>query len=290
MAREGERRAAAGVGRAAAAAAGGGGRGRAGRGGELVRVVVGASSQQPQQQDEGNEDDDGIAAAAASQGAPVSREEFDALVAEMVRFMLFKNHQQAGVPVKREELAQLGCKNYKHRFLVGQVIKEAQRKLRTIFGMEMKELIRVRQPTVTRGRANSQAVTEVKTYILRSTVPEALRMKYVDSPEASAISSLALIVVGIIQLAGDSISEENLWLHLQRLGIKEHDDKHPVFGNIKQSVEMIAKQRYIQKERMEGEGFIFKLAERALDDALKAKLNTFISKIFLAYILTGTAV
>ncbi|KAK9219584.1 hypothetical protein WN943_008230 [Citrus x changshan-huyou] len=45
----------------------------------------------------------------------ISKEEIDKLVAEVVRYVLFKTHQNSGCPIKREELVQLVTKNYSQR-------------------------------------------------------------------------------------------------------------------------------------------------------------------------------
>jgi hemerythrin len=75
---------------------------------------------------------------------------------------------------------------------------------------------------------------------------------------------------------------EVVWQQLRRLGIQESDENHQVFGNIKQAMETLAKQRYIQKDKVasnEGNSFVFELAERAEDEAFKKKLQDFIKKL-----------
>lgn len=66
------------------------------------------------------------------------------LVAEVMRHMLFKNHQQPNVPVRREELAGLITKTYKQRHLPSMIITLAQKKLLATFGFEMKEYVRMK--------------------------------------------------------------------------------------------------------------------------------------------------
>lgn len=71
-------------------------------------------------------------------------QEKDKLVAEVIRYVLFKTYQTAGCPIKREELAQIVTKNYRQRALPGLVISEAKEKLSSVFGYEMRELQRLR--------------------------------------------------------------------------------------------------------------------------------------------------
>jgi len=214
--------------------------------------------------------------------ADISTEERDKLVAEMMRYMLFKLHQHPGVPVKREELAQLVTKNYRQRNLPAVVITQAQKKFATIFGYEMKELQRSRPTKSNNVRSSQQSTTESKSYILKSMLPEELRTKLVDNKETSHFLGLTFAIVGIVQLAGGKIPEDALWQYLRRLGLDEHDEKHPQFGNVKQAIETIVKQRYIQKEKAigpEGDMIVYELAERALDDIVNGRLKESITQI-----------
>jgi len=102
-------------------------------------------------------------------------------------------------------------------------------------------------------------------------LPEELRTKLVENKETSHFLGLTFAVVGIVQLAGGKVLEgkflkqikiflkyfcnetknisqhhlpaDTLWQHLRRLGLDEHDEKHPHFGNVKQAIETIIKQR-----------------------------------------------
>lgn len=211
----------------------------------------------------------------------LSAEEVERLIAEVMRYMLFKNHQQFGVPVRREELVQLITKTYKTRNLSSFIIQQAQGKFRNIFGFDMREIIRSRQSKNARGQSGSQGATEAKYYILKSTIPEELRAEFVETYESSVNASLTLVVVSIIHLGGEKVPEETLWIHLGRLGIKQ-DVSHLVFGDIKQCLEVMIKQRYISKEKIssvDGDTYVYELAEKALDPAVKSKIGAFISKI-----------
>jgi hypothetical protein len=94
------------------------------------------------------------------------------------------------------------------------------------------------------GWETGTTTADVKVYVLRSLVSETLRKKFIETAESTAFSGFALVVVGIIQLAGgDRVPEEVVWQQLKRLGIQESDENHQVFGNIKQAMETLAKQR-----------------------------------------------
>lgn len=83
-------------------------------------------------------------------------QEKDKLVAEVIRYVLFKTHQSSGCPIKRDDLTQLITKNYRQRGLPSLIINEAREKLSSIFGYEMKELQRVR-PSTNQGLSSQQS-------------------------------------------------------------------------------------------------------------------------------------
>lgn len=209
-------------------------------------------------------------------------EEVERLVADVMRHMLFKNHQQFGVPVRRDELVQLITKTYKARNLPNHVIQKAQERFKKVLGIDMRELIRSRQAKHAKASHSSQgAAVDVKCYVLKSTLPEELRKKYVDTQEGSVATSLSLLVVSVISLCGEKVPEETLWLHLGRYGIKS-DAQHPVFGDIKQCMDSLIKQRYILKEKVssaDGDSHVYELAEKSLDQAVKSKLDAFVAKM-----------
>lgn len=82
-------------------------------------------------------------------------QEKDKLVSEVIRYILFKNQQNFGAPIKREELTCLVTKNYHQRSLPSFVINEAREKLSHVFGYELKEIQRVR-PSSNSNKHSSQ--------------------------------------------------------------------------------------------------------------------------------------
>ncbi|XP_024396132.1 uncharacterized protein [Physcomitrium patens] len=201
--------------------------------------------------------------------------EIDKLTAEVVRFMLFKSHKQPNVPVKREELAQLITENYKQRSLPGTVIANAQARLKSIFGLEMVEVHLSRQTKASKNAASQAPAGDVKVYVLKSLVPEELAKRFIETKDIAAPMGFAVVVVGVLQLAGDKVPEGTLWTQLKRMGIDEFDNSHPVFGNIKENIQTLVKQRYIRKEKVsssEGDVWVLDLAERALDEIFKKEL------------------
>ncbi|KAG4162435.1 hypothetical protein ERO13_D01G114900v2 [Gossypium hirsutum] len=207
----------------------------------------------------------------------ISKEEKDKLVAEVVRYILFKTHQNSGCPIKREELSQLVTKNYRHRSLPAYIINEAKVKLSTIFGYELRELQRSRPSSTSHSRLSQQSGVDAKSYVIISQLPAEVYKKYVEDVNTSHLTGFTFVAISIVQLAGD-----NLWLHLKRMGLHETDENHPVLGNVKQVLETLVQQRYLQKDKVsgpEGTTLFYELAERALDGTVSERIKQYISQI-----------
>ncbi|KAJ4839463.1 hypothetical protein Tsubulata_022966 [Turnera subulata] len=214
----------------------------------------------------------------------ISVEEKDKLVGEVIRYVLFKTHQNSGCPIKREELTQIVTKNYRQRALPAYVINEAKQRLSSIFGLELRELQRSRPsaPTNQSRSLSQQNAADAKSYVLISQLPADVYRKYVEDVNTAPVTGFTFVVISIVHLAGGQIPEENLWHHLNRMGLDESDGSHPVLGNIKQALEALVQQRYLQKNKVNGpEGMtsVYELAERALDGPVSDKVKEYISQI-----------
>ncbi|WCJ44453.1 hypothetical protein M5689_025119 [Euphorbia peplus] len=207
----------------------------------------------------------------------ISEEEKDKLVAEVIRFVLFKTRHNTGCPIKRDDLTQIVTKNYRQRSLPSFIINEAISKLSSIFGLEMRELHRLRPSS-----ANNQSTADLKSYVLISQLPPDLYRKYVEDVDTAHLTGFTFVVISIVHLAGGKIPEENLWQHLKRMGLQEADESHPVLGNIKQALETLVQQRYLQKDKVngpEGNSIVYELAERALDGPVHGRIKEYITQI-----------
>ncbi|PKA65627.1 hypothetical protein AXF42_Ash020557 [Apostasia shenzhenica] len=212
----------------------------------------------------------------------ISKEEKDKLVAEVIRYVLFKTHQGFGCPIKREELTQLITKTYRQRSLPALVINEAREKISTVFGYEMKELQRSRASGTRQNCASQQSAAEAKSYVLVSQLPSDIYKKYIEDKGASHIYGFTFVVISIVYLAGGKLSEENLWHHLRRLGLSVSDESHPVFGSTKQKLDLLVQQRFLQKEIANDAGgkvVMYELAERALEESVNDKLKDYIAQV-----------
>ncbi|KAI3834406.1 hypothetical protein MKW92_018562 [Papaver armeniacum] len=220
----------------------------------------------------------------------ISIEEKDKLVADVIRYVLFKNHQSSGCPIKREELTSIITKTYRQRALPALVINEARDKLSSIFGYELKELQRARPLSTNQNRSTQQSQADVKSYVLISKLPPEVFQKYVEDKGNMHVTGFTFMTISIVHLAGGQISEENLWQHLKRLGLFETDQMHPVLGDVKQALESLVQQRYLQKNKVngpEGNILVYELAERALDESVNARMKEYISQNANKEVQTG---
>ncbi|GKA10198.1 melanoma-associated antigen 8 isoform X1 [Tanacetum coccineum] len=209
--------------------------------------------------------------------------EGDKLVAEVIRYVLFKSHQNSGCPIKRDELTQLVTKNYQNRSLPAFVLNKAFNKLSTIFGYDVKELQRVRPSSTNQNRA-SQSSGDAKSYIITSQLEPEIYKKHIEDETKSHLTGFAFVAIGIVHLAGGKITEETLWHHLGRLGMSQDDERHTDFGSTKQAVETLVQQRYLQKDKSNGpEGLTlyYELAERGLNATNSTSFKDCISQIVM---------
>ncbi|XP_050236834.1 14-3-3-like protein GF14 iota isoform X2 [Mercurialis annua] len=125
-------------------------------------------------------------------------------------------------------------------------------------------------------------VSDAKSYVLISKLPADIYRKYVEDANTTHMTGFTFVVISIVHLAGGKVIEENLWHHLRRMGLHEIDESHPVLGNMKQALEMLVQQRYLQKDKVngpEGSILVYELAERALDGSVNKRIKEYISQI-----------
>ncbi|RZC49124.1 hypothetical protein C5167_017547 [Papaver somniferum] len=165
----------------------------------------------------------------------ISIEEKDKLVADVIHYVLFKNHQSSGCPIKREELTSIITKTYRQRALPALVINEAREKLSSIFGYELKELQRARPLSANQNRSTQQMAqlqwlslfqnsyydftnlynatdpgqADVKSYVLISKLPPEVFQKYVEDKGNMHVTGFTFIAISIVHLAGGQISESS---------------------------------------------------------------------------------
>ncbi|KAM1316115.1 hypothetical protein ACFX14_019609 [Malus domestica] len=184
----------------------------------------------------------------------ISKEEKDEHVAELIRYVLFKTHHSSGCPIEREDLTQLLTKNYHQRNLPTFIINEAIQKLSTIFGYEMWELQRSRPSSANQGRLSQQSPAEAKSYCITSKLPSDVYKKYVfnDNDHTVPLNGFIFVILSLVHISGGKMTEEDLWHNLTQMGSDESNENHPVLANIKQALDTLVRQRYLQKDKVSG--------------------------------------
>lgn len=211
----------------------------------------------------------------------LSEEVWMELVSRVVRHVIFKS-QRSGAPITRPELSQVvledsRLKELGRKGLATLVIAVAQHKLLDAFGLEMKEVSRVR-PRHAAYADRKKALTgdaEVRVFILRSALPTHLR-RYSQLSRDDSSRALAFVVTTLVKLAGDSLGEDALWKYLGELGIKKGARDHPAFGDVEDELKKLVRQRYLIKEKCTqglGEDYEYQLAENAVDKFPREKMD-----------------
>ncbi|UPQ97105.1 MAGE domain-containing protein [Chloropicon primus] len=219
-----------------------------------------------------------VAGAESARGiASVSKEEFEKLVGDVMRHVIFKAGQQSSQPITRESLSGIVTKRYPRKAGLPQaILAEAQASFARTWGMEMRELVRT--------KATGEATTQ-KYFILRSLLPkrfrDGIKGREREELENKEEKGLLLVVLMMVSLSGDEMVEESLWQHLNLLGL-EKGKRHKVFGDPGSALAKFVRQRYltkVTKKSDSGRVIFYQPGENALDEIDQVDLNDAISKI-----------
>ncbi|KAK8544554.1 hypothetical protein V6N13_026054 [Hibiscus sabdariffa] len=144
-------------------------------------------------------------------------------------------------------------------------------------------LFQISRPSSTnQNRLSQQSGVDAKSYVTVNQLPAEVYKKYVEDVNTSHMTGFTFVVISIVQLAGGKIASDNLWHHLKRMRLHETNENHPVLGNVKQALEMLVQQRYMQKDKVsgpEGATLFYELAERALEGTVSERIKQYITQI-----------
>ncbi|MED6137394.1 hypothetical protein PIB30_064664 [Stylosanthes scabra] len=146
----------------------------------------------------------------------------------------------------------------------------------------MRELQRILPSSKSNARSSQPNVGDSKSYILVSKLAHEVYEKYVVDVNSAHLSGFTFVIISIVYLAGGKIEEELLWSQMRRMGLSEDKVNHLVLGNIKQSLELLVQQRYLQKDKVngpEGNTMYYELAERTLDGPINDKIKEYVAQI-----------
>ena len=181
----------------------------------------------------------------------VSDEERDALVAEVMRLMLFSQYRD-GAPVPRADISKLVSSHSQARGLTSWIIAQAQVRFMGIFGYEMKELSKTAARKTGAARAAALDAEPPKVYVLKSALPASARQRWVDRSADHAKRGFCMTVCALVHMSGGTLPEDRLWQHLEAMGVRRDDAAHPKLGDARAALARLVKKRYLIREKLHG--------------------------------------
>lgn len=177
---------------------------------------------------------------------------------ELVYLMLIR--EQSKTPIKRPDIMKHVMKEHKTSF--ASVMKAANEKLESTFGMEIVEI----------GEGSKKA------YILNNKLDKLL-VPGSDEPKRALLT----IILTLIYMSGNVMQDGLFWHSLKKLGL-EPGRKHPEFGDVKKVVMTeFSRQMYLDITRTPGSDppqYTFKWGPRAYQEVTKLNLLEFVNEIY----------
>ena len=99
----------------------------------------------------------------------------------------------------------------------------------------------------------------------------------------AALAGFLGAVVGKIVLAKGGIKKEEFWSLLAQLGVQETDKDHPKLGNIKNCIDTLKRQQYIEQNSTKSQvdrsiTISFQLGVRSRQELIKSKLRVYLDE------------
>ncbi|KAK9822858.1 hypothetical protein WJX81_005291 [Elliptochloris bilobata] len=209
----------------------------------------------------------------------VTEQEAEQLVAGVMRYMLFRQAQKPDQPVRREDIARQAMGKYQGMRMAGPIIARAQEKFAAEFGLEMKQM-ELHQAAMKSSKLTGSFNVTVA-YVLRSILPTALLAFAYPNPEP--LYALAIIIMSVIHLSGDSVSEVELWQQLEDLGLQKAGRQKAFKGTAQEQLQLLVKQRYLV-EVTQGRGAeverTYELGDNGSTAMNDERIKDFIKQVF----------
>ncbi|KAL1965379.1 hypothetical protein VTN77DRAFT_5816 [Rasamsonia byssochlamydoides] len=208
--------------------------------------------------DNGEDDDDDEEQDSAASSDSESREthtpsSIDVMVKKLVRLALASEYSR--LPIRRTDisakvLGEQGSRQFKT------VFDQAQRVLRSRFGMQMVELPGKEKVTISQRRAaqrvEKSSASSNKSWILTSTLPAPYRSPAILPPTKapssfsdSTYTALYTFLISVITLSGGSIAEQKLERYLKRTNI----DTYTPIDRTDRLIQRLCKDGYLVRNR-----------------------------------------
>ncbi|KKA25464.1 hypothetical protein T310_0488 [Rasamsonia emersonii CBS 393.64] len=206
-------------------------------------------SEEEEEEEEENDDE----SAASSDGETRTPSNIDMMVKKLVRLALASEYSR--LPIRRTDisakvLGEQGSRQFKT------VFDQAQRVLRSRFGMQMVELPGKEKVTISQRRAAQRvekpSTTSNKSWILTSTLPAPYRSPEILPPTKapssfsdSTYTAIYTFLISVITLSGGSIAEQKLERYLKRTNI----DMYTPIDRTDRLIQRLCKDGYLVRNR-----------------------------------------
>ncbi|XP_031561295.1 non-structural maintenance of chromosomes element 3 homolog [Actinia tenebrosa] len=209
-------------------------------------------------------DDDDASQAFQSQKEKLSGAELDRKVAETVRYLLFCDKKK--IPIKRADISKNVLREHARSF--PQVIEQVKKQLQKVFGISLEEI---------------EGTGKTKSYILIESIDCEEKHGMIDWGSDSPKMSLLMVILSLIFMSENMITEAHLWHTLKKLGL-EQKVEHPVFGDPEKMISQeFLRQGYIEKKKIVGgdeTSYEYRWGQRAFKETSKRQVLEFMSEIY----------
>lgn len=160
---------------------------------------------------------------------PRTQKQLDLKVAELVQFLLIKDQKK--IPIKRTDILKHVVVDY--RDVYSTLLTMAAERLQYVFGYKLVEL----EP-------------KSNTFILINMLEPVDEDAEVRGDQGTPTTGLLMIILGLIFMKGNTITETEVWDFLRRLGVYP-TKKHLIFGDPKKLItEDFVRQRYLEYRKI----------------------------------------
>lgn len=198
------------------------------------------------------------------QFAQMSVQDRERLANDIVRYILASDYRK--YPIRQVDIKKHALKDYSRAF--GSLMKMAVEKLRSVFGIDCVETDWGKQ----------------KAYILINVLDNKYNAPHQTwPPEDHATMGLIMVILSVIFMKGNILTEEDLLDLLGRLGISpDHPD--PTFGDIRSLIYTdFVRKGYLEVEREHGSdppSHLFRWGPRAQAETSKRHAMDFVCQVF----------
>lgn len=203
-------------------------------------------------------------ASQSSQVIGLKEDELEHLVNDTVYYLLIADQRKQ--MIKKADIVKHVIKEQSRNF--NAVITKAQNKLKQVYGIKLIEL---------EGRKGQ--------YVLINCLKEST-VRNTSSDSESARDGLLLVILTLIFMKGNVISEVHLWQTLKRLGLNldTPNKLHPLFGDLKRLITVeFVRQLYLEYTRIQDSEppvYEFRWGPRAHLEVKKRDILELVCKIF----------